>query len=60
LCIFLSVDPWQVVLRQKGDVCQVGDGKVKRGLHIHVQDYFISYLEQSSYFIRELKKEFKL
>lgn len=48
------------MLRQKEDVCQVGDVKVKRGLHIHIQDYFISYLEQSSYFIKELKKKFKL
>lgn len=49
-----------MVLRQKEDVCPVGDVKVERGLHIHVQDYLISYLEQSSYFIKELKKKFKL
>lgn len=51
---------WEVVLRQKEDVSQVGDVKAKRRLHNYVQDYVISYLEHSSCFIRGQNKGFKL
>lgn len=38
------------------DVSQAGDMKPKRQVHIHIQDYLISYLEYNLDFMRELDR----